>query len=67
MENTAVKNKWDQLTGTMDEASERMYNQLKLDGYTKIKSVSIMVLNDLDEDNLLYANVNGTKIVDVTD
>lgn len=51
----------------IDRASQRMYVQVQSDGYKKIKSVCIMLLNDINTDNVLYATSNGNTVMDITD
>lgn len=65
--NSSLKSSWDNAMGAIDRASERMYLKVRADGYTKIESVCIMLLNNENTDNVLYATANGSKFYDSTD
>lgn len=63
---TSLKTSWNEAMEAIDRASQRMYVQVQSDGYKKIKSVCIMLLNDINTDNVLYAKniyiANGIPI-----
>lgn len=65
--NSSLKASWDDAMDAIDRASQRMYAQVQSDGYTKVNAVCIMLLNDLNTNNVLYATSNGNKVMDVTD
>lgn len=65
--NASVKDSWNELTDSLDTACKSIYYQLLADGYTDISKVSMVLLNDVNTDNVLYTTVNGTKFFDVTD
>lgn len=64
---TSLKTSWNEAMEAIDRASQRMYVQVQSDGYKKIKSVCIMLLNDINTDNVLYATSNGNTVMDITD
>lgn len=62
-----VKNEWNELMKELDNVSKKVYSHLLSEGYSDIKSVNVVLLNDLNKSKMLYFTVNGTKSMDATD
>lgn len=58
---------WNDLIDTLQNVCSQMQTQLILDGYDKIESVSIILKNDANDDNVLAWIYNGTVIYDCTE
>lgn len=62
-----VKQDWDELADTLANECSSMYNRVISDGYTDIKAVSLMLVNDQNTDKILLSFLNNTKVYDATE
>lgn len=62
-----VKQDWDELADTLANECSSMYNRVISDGYTDIKAVSLILVNDQNTDKVLLSFLNNAKVYDATE